>query len=391
MELEQAILFAALTLTGWIALSLLVERRGDTRVNRPLAALLLTLCAPLAYFYSHSLNGGMFWLGQLALAGIWIKGPLLRLLTGAAVNVPLGSPTLHFAPFVIASILMPTFPKWSQVLGLAGLIHALGYLAVSAKHLFSGRSYLARIYQGYPNSAFYWLLFVIAGLSVVMLLDLLLMGPGLARGQLPLWPIKLTTLTMVTYLLTIAICSLYRPATFFSHKAETYQPTNDPLLEVAPTAIAPEKKTVPERLARELSLSVAQQLQAKLHALMAQDQLYLDAELNLPKLAESLDITTHQASELLNLHMGDNFYDYVNNLRLEHAARLLQNPSCSLRIIDVAYQSGFNNKNSFYRLFRQKFAMTPSAYRSAKGQDQAFIASVQSISTENDSRAEHIQ
>lgn len=381
MEFDKALLLAALTLTTWVVLALTAERRGDPRLNRPLAALLLTLCAPLAYFYSLTLESGpVAWLGQLALAGIWIKGPVLRVLTGAAVAAPLRSPLWHFAPFACACIIMPLFPQAGQPLGLIGLIHALSYQYVSIHLLFKHRNRLVRIYRGYPNSAFYWLLFVVAGLAVVMVLDFLLMGPGLAYGHLPLTAIKISTLLITGYLLGVALCSLYRPHLFFGIADEKQADT----ASTTPSTSSDPNSKEPIRVARELTVEAAQQLSIQLRSLMATQQLYLDSELTLPSLASALGVTPHQTSELLNTHMGLSFYDYINALRIDYAAKLLRDPTCKLRIIDIAYQSGFNNKNSYYRLFRERFAVTPTAYRV----EQSIPAARKSVSIENDRRPE---
>lgn len=362
MELEKAALLAALTLTTWIALALLADRHGDPRVNRPLAALLFALCPPLAYFYTSTLTpGGWMWLGQLALAGIWIKGPLLRLLTGAAVGAPLRFAAWHFVPFAIAAAAMPAFPEWSRALGLAGLLHALCYQVISVCLLYRHRGRLVRIYRGYPNSSFYWLLFVITGLAVVMVLDFLLMGPGYISGRMPLGSIQVATIATTLYLLTVSLCSLYRPEVFFSITDLSSVSAEAPPLAQQPNAETP--SIPPERTLRELTPGAATQLAEALETVMAQRQLYLNPELTLPLLANALGVTSHQASELLNLHLGTGFYDYLNTYRLRHAEALLRDPSCELRIIDIAYCSGFNNKNSFYRLFRQQFSTTPTAFR----------------------------
>ncbi len=55
------------------------------------------------------------------------------------------------------------------------------------------------------------------------------------------------------------------------------------------------------------------------------------------------------------------FYDYVNNLRVEHAVDLLQ--KSNLRLNVIAEQSGFNSISTFRRFFAAKQQCTPSEYR----------------------------
>lgn len=52
---------------------------------------------------------------------------------------------------------------------------------------------------------------------------------------------------------------------------------------------------------------------------------------------------------------------YILNLRFHYACRLLK--STSLKISDIALQSGFNDYNYFTRRFHEFFGITPSKYR----------------------------
>jgi transcriptional regulator GlxA family with amidase domain len=58
---------------------------------------------------------------------------------------------------------------------------------------------------------------------------------------------------------------------------------------------------------------------------------------------------------------GWRFADYVRDLRLERAARLLRESGDS--VADVAYQTGFADQSHLQRLFKAKFAISPLAYR----------------------------
>lgn len=58
------------------------------------------------------------------------------------------------------------------------------------------------------------------------------------------------------------------------------------------------------------------------------------------------------------------FVDYVNELRINHAAELLKSRD-DLRVIDICYESGFQSVNYFNRLFREKTGLSPVAYRKA--------------------------
>lgn len=85
--------------------------------------------------------------------------------------------------------------------------------------------------------------------------------------------------------------------------------------------------------------------------------------MSLSKLASLLAVTPHQLSELLNVHMQVSFYDYLNTLRHEESLKLLCNTQQNYSITDIAYRAGYNNRNSFYKIFKEKTGVTPSEFK----------------------------
>ncbi len=55
----------------------------------------------------------------------------------------------------------------------------------------------------------------------------------------------------------------------------------------------------------------------------------------------------------------------INELRLEYCANLLINSNLS--VTDICYNCGYENLSWFYKLFYEKFGVTPSKYRMIKG------------------------
>ena len=101
---------------------------------------------------------------------------------------------------------------------------------------------------------------------------------------------------------------------------------------------------------------------SKLEKLMNTEQIYLHRDLSLLKLAQLTRIPKHHISQVLNLKLKMNFYEYVNGLRVQHACILLKENSFDT-LENIAEQSGFNSKVSFNRHFKSIKGVTPSAYR----------------------------
>ncbi|HOT97103.1 MAG TPA: helix-turn-helix transcriptional regulator [bacterium] len=113
-----------------------------------------------------------------------------------------------------------------------------------------------------------------------------------------------------------------------------------------------------------LSPERAQDLTRILLAVMDEKEPYTNNELTLADLAEVVQITPHNLSEILNTHLQKNFYDFINQYRIEKAKRDLADPAKRhLKILALAYDAGFNSKTAFNTLFKQSTHMTPSEYR----------------------------
>ena len=60
--------------------------------------------------------------------------------------------------------------------------------------------------------------------------------------------------------------------------------------------------------------------------------------------------------------VGVNFTEYVNNCRVEHAARMLEEDE-GLMVYEISDKVGYKDINYFYRIFKNKKGITPSEYR----------------------------
>jgi AraC-like DNA-binding protein len=96
---------------------------------------------------------------------------------------------------------------------------------------------------------------------------------------------------------------------------------------------------------------------------------HLDEDLSLPELAQLIDATPHQLSQLLNQHLGLTFYDFINQQRIAAVKRCLDSPSFDNQtVLDVGLSCGFGSKATFNAMFKRLEGMTPSQYRRARPQ-----------------------
>lgn len=113
-------------------------------------------------------------------------------------------------------------------------------------------------------------------------------------------------------------------------------------------------------LSEEKAMRYKQQLQT----LMQTEKPYRDNNLTLQNLSDKLDISAHNLSEIINTRLNLNFFDFVNSYRVEDVKQKLTDPQNDhLKILAVAYDSGFNSKTSFNAIFKKVTGKTPSDFR----------------------------
>lgn len=108
------------------------------------------------------------------------------------------------------------------------------------------------------------------------------------------------------------------------------------------------------------------ELKQQLLSLLEERKIYRENNINLDTLAERLGTTRHSASQIINEHFGMNFFELINNYRIQEAMDILKRDTAREKnIIDVAYEVGFNNKVTFNKSFKKINDVTPSQYLKA--------------------------
>lgn len=103
-------------------------------------------------------------------------------------------------------------------------------------------------------------------------------------------------------------------------------------------------------------------LKDQLVKVVESEELYLDAELSLIQLADKLNSDRYSISQVINQAFGKNFYEFINDYRIEEAKKILEEEAGQVKIVDVAFKSGFSNRVSFNKAFKKRTGMTPTEY-----------------------------
>jgi AraC-like DNA-binding protein len=113
-----------------------------------------------------------------------------------------------------------------------------------------------------------------------------------------------------------------------------------------------------------LGLSARQlgQMAQDVEQYMRRAQPYLDPQLNLQQVAAATGYSRNQVSHLLNQVLGQSFYRYVHQQRLQHLLQQLHEQPSPASIDTLAFSAGFNSLSAFYKCFRAHTGVSPKAY-----------------------------
>ena len=90
-------------------------------------------------------------------------------------------------------------------------------------------------------------------------------------------------------------------------------------------------------------------------------EMHFSGELSLKREAQLYFLNEKYVGRLFRKETGQTFHEYLNQVRLAYAAEQLR--QTKKMVLDIALESGFQNVTYFNRLFKRRYAVTPSQYR----------------------------
>ena len=93
------------------------------------------------------------------------------------------------------------------------------------------------------------------------------------------------------------------------------------------------------------------------------NKIYTNPKLNLRILSEAVNLNEKEISRLINQQANLNFYQFINQFRVNEFKVLLESPKASqLSMVGLAEEAGFNSKSTFYTAFKSLEGITPRQY-----------------------------
>lgn len=144
----------------------------------------------------------------------------------------------------------------------------------------------------------------------------------------------------------------------------------EPVAEEAvaePVEPKPEKKTASSADDKYRTNKVSPEECKRLYRLLEQEMKrtkpYRNPNLKVADLAVAIGTTSHSLSYLFNQYLEKNYYDYINEYRVEEFKSLiLKDEYAKYTLTAMAEYCGFSSRASFFRTFKKLAGITPNEY-----------------------------
>jgi len=249
-----------------------------------------------------------------------------------------------------------TYVLYADYFNLLENIYFLIFIIVSFKQVQKIAKAHEDAYSFIDINILSWIKYLLNGLMCIILLDSIFSIYELNYPMIP-WNIG----TIIAFAYVVLICVLGYKGMF---QAKILLP-NFLFEENSSSVVSFDIVTQrPVKQLNSFSSEDIKKLKSELFELVLKEKIYLNEDLTLSDLAEKLNITDKKLSELLNEHLGTNFYNFINDYRIEEVKAKMGNEKYDkFTLLSIAFDSGFQSKTSFYRVFKKKTGVSPSKYK----------------------------
>ena len=323
---------------------------------------------------SDTLFTGFHLLSVSFISLLMLHGPFLYLYISALIDEKYqfnGKSLLHFVPFLLFNAFVLVSPLFPEIAGRIRLDHLenefgtplllsffLILTALSGPIYFISSIRLFKIFDiniinnfsTTENVNLDWLRKLVYTFGIIWTI---LMGFATIHHVLHLFSWAFCTdglfLSLSVFIILIGYFGLKQKEIFIHYPDHTVEYVTEPKAKYASVL---------------LNEADAELYVSKIKYFMKTERAYMDANLTLPGMATKLKIPSHHLSRVINEKFGLNFFDFINQYRVEEVKAKMTNPEFDhLSLLGIAFESGFNTKSAFNRVFKKVTGFTPSEYK----------------------------
>ncbi|MEP5611613.1 MAG: AraC family transcriptional regulator, partial [Cyclobacteriaceae bacterium] len=347
-------------INGFVFAFLLFEKKENRRANRFLSLMIFSMCLTFTpYMLDPSIWNKFRWLAWMPFSLSYWIGPAfyfyVRTLTHP--SRPLTKKWLwHFSPIVLNylhstyhayvkdSNPWPWFHHFAEILEYVAILSILTYMIVSYRAIAKYQKSLLDSVSNTDQIDLLWIrrliLIIIASFGVILILLVI------SRGHFGMD--------------TFHQWDFYRSIVLLIYAAILYWVSISGFQQAQTLNLAIEENPQGAKDGNELSIVVT-----RLQECIADGFLYRNPELSLTDLSKFSGISQRAISDAIHQELGKNYYQFINEYRVEEMKmKLLDNSLNHFKIFSLAIDSGFNSKASFNRVFKTYTGHTPKEFKS---------------------------
>ena len=344
-----------------VSVTLLFSRKGNTLAKRLMATLVIIYCLCMAN-YLIFLTGSVYRLHYVAgntFPLFFLIGPVLLLYTKSLNSHGFKFKRLHFLYFIpyiiwqcyfIPSYFYSHFEKLNFLkefaylelqsvsfwFALSNVITNLVFIALSIYEMNRFRKSVSDNYSNETGIRTRWTQQLLGAIGIVTVYNLITLLLNVLGFDLFQESEFIGTFIFLLLIVMIGIHTLNQPNIYVFEESGKVR----------------------------MDSSRLKKMKTALENYMVESKAYLDADLRLNDLADSMNTSPHELSRIVNEGFNKNFFEFVNEYRIVHAkSLLLDNNEKNVKLFSIAVDSGFNTKGSFNRTFKRHVGVSPSLFR----------------------------
>lgn len=356
--------------------TLLLTKRNKSLSDNILGAWMLVMAIHLSSYYLHYLG---YWVKYPHLVGIahpfpLLYGPLLYLYVVFSLRSDQRwrwKDWMHFLPFVVTYLFMIPFFSLSAeqkaltdsqdfnspyqlffiISLIAFIVSVLIYSVLSYRKITKYQELIDDNFAYKEEISLGWLKSLIIGLGIIFFAGVIAFSLSEGIGlEFSFNADLISYVFMVIFIFTLGFFGIRQQGIFTERNALKH-------------SLVESKSKDDSYQKSGLKRTDAEKIHDKLLVLMKKEKPFLEPKLSLGELAEKMDVTSNNLSQVINQCEEKNFYDFVNSYRVKEFIALASAPENeNINLLGIAFDAGFNSKSSFNQVFKKYTGKTPRQY-----------------------------
>lgn len=353
LELSLFSIVDIFTFTTSIALAFLFfsSKSENKKANLYLALFLLSLSGELLGIISEGIVAQDFFLP----VSTWFTIPFLFLYINKTINAHNKPYTLLLLlPGLILNVLVFYLDLEIEALSYLEYLFNISILVFSLKVLREHKTRLNQFYSEFEYKTLKWIkiiVYIYLGFHLLWITEDVLVSQ---IETIELYFASLSSILTLFMVFWMGHNGFSQPEIF---KVKMFQQSNE-----SPTILKDISKVLEPNVQNGFNIEEAKLFETIRQHIQA-EKLFRNPKLNLSSLAVSLDLNEKDLSRLINQQTESNFYQFINQFRVEEFKLLLNTPQAQQwSLLGLAEEAGFNSKSTFYTAFKSLEGMTPKQY-----------------------------